>query len=514
MKRIVQLLTISIWVLTGCNKMLDTVPTDFLSPVNYYQTADHIKKALTGVYDPLGTVDMFGFRLCGPLAYGNDEGLRASSSELTGPAVYNYSISEPLVNNLWNACYTGIDRANDLLANIHKATMDEPLRRQYRAEALFLRAFYYYQLVLHWGEVPLKITPTVDVEAVNLPRTPLKQVYDQIVADMTEAKDGAATISSLGYSGRVSKTAICGMLARVSLSMAGYPLRETARYEAARSWADSVILSGEHALNPDYKQIFINQSQDKYDIKENLWEIEFFGNGLDAYNETSWLGVWFGIASTDLQNPGYCYGALYATNKLLNLYETGDQRRDWNISTYSYSGTNKVNYTATQVYNRFPGKWRREYELITPKQKNGGATNFPIIRYSDVLLMRAEAENELHGPANAVSYLNQVRARAGATLFDESNGNAITSQDECRQILQDERSRELCFESLRSHDLKRWGIFQSTMKNLASTITVTYPANLRYLALAGNNLSERHTLFPIPSREMSLNKAMVQNPGW
>lgn len=512
MKTICQLLAIGVLFLTSCHKMLDTTPTDFISPVNYYETADHIKKALTGVYDPLGTLDMYGFRLHGPLIYGNDEGLRSSSGEVTGVSVYNYSASEPLVNNLWNACYIGIDRANDLLANIHKASMNDTLRNQYRSEALFLRAYYYYILVQCWGDVPLKLTPTIDVEQVNLARTPIPQVYGQIVKDMTEAKDGAATITSLGYNGRVSKTAIFGMLARVSLSMAGYPLRDVSKYEQAKAWADSVILSGEHALASDYRQIFINQCQDIYDIRENLWEIEFFGNGLDAYNETSWLGVWFGIISTDLQEPGYCYGALYATHKLYTLYEATDQRRDWNIGTYRYSGVNKVDFTASQVFNRYPGKWRREYELVTPKQKNGGPINFPIMRYSDVLLMRAEAENELNGPAGAHAYLNQVRARAGASLFE--GPIEITSQDEMRSVIQDERSRELCFEGQRTQDLKRWGIFISTMKNLSSTITVTYPANLRYLALAGNNLTDRYLLFPIPSRELSLNKAMVQNTGW
>lgn len=512
MKTICQLLAISVLFLTSCHKMLDTKPTDFISPVNYYETADHIKRALTGVYDPLGTLDMYGFRLHGPLIYGNDEGLRSSSSEVTGVSVYNYSASEPLVNNLWNACYIGIDRANDLLANIHKATMNDTLRNQYRSEALFLRAYYYYILVQFWGDVPLKLTPTVDVEQVNIARTPIRQVYEQIVKDMTEARNGVATITALGHSGRISKTAACGMLARVSLSMAGYPLRDVTKYEQAKAWADSVILSGEHALATDYKQIFINHCQDKYDIKENLWEIEFFGNGLDAYNETSWLGVWFGIISTDLQEPGYCYGALYATHKLYTLYEPADQRRDWNIGNYRYTGLNKVDFTASQVYNRYPGKWRREYELITPKQKNGGPINFPIMRYSDVLLIRAEAENELNGPAAAHTYLNQVRSRAGASSFE--GPTEITSQDEMRSEIQDERARELCFEGQRTLDLKRWGIFISTMKNLSSTIMASYPANLRYLALAGNNLTDRYLLFPIPSRELSLNKAMGQNTGW
>lgn len=502
--------------LSSCKKYLDVEPTDSLSPVNYYSTETELENALTGVYDPLGKEAMYGRYLFTTLAYGNDEGLRSSSATTTGPEVFNYTTSDGVVNNLWTYCYQGIDRANELLANINNPSMDETERNRIKGEALFLRAYYYFLLADNWGDVPLKLTPTASASEVNIAKTAKKQVFEQVLKDMDEAVPLVSTATQLGYTGRISKTAIEGIMARVCLTMAGSQVGETSKYAEALDWAEKVVQSGEHQLNTDYKQIFINQSKDIYDVKECLWEIEFYGNGVGSYNETGWVGVWGGILSSgsDLQNPGYGYGALYVTNKLYNLYtDTTDVRKDWNISTYYYKSPTPTYFTAAQVYNRYPGKWRREYETVTPKSKNTNATNFPVLRYADVLLMLAEAENELNGPTQkAHDALNLVRVRAKASEY--KGATAITDKNTFRQVIQDERARELAFEALRNHDLRRWGIMLSTMKNLSNSITASYPSNLKYLALAGNNIADRHLYLPIPSLEISLNNAITQNAGW
>lgn len=517
MKKIIYILIAIIYFpISSCKKFLELTPTDFLSPINYYSTETELENALTGVYDPLGKEAMYGRYLFTTLAYGNDEGLRSSSAITTGLEVFNYTASDGIVGNLWTACYQGIGRANDLLASISKPKMDETKRNRIRGEALFLRAYYYFLLADHWGDVPLKLTPTVSASEVDIPVTPKKQVFEQVLKDMEEAVPLVSTVTELGFSGRISKTAIQGILARVCLTMAGSQVNDTDKYKDALSWAEKVLQSGEHQLNNDYKQIFINQSKDVYDVKESMWEIEFYGNGVGSYNETSWLGVWGGILSSgsDLQTPGYGYGALYATNKLYQLYtDATDVRRDWNISTYYFTSPKPTYFTAAQVYNRYPGKWRREYEVVTPKSKNTNATNFPVLRYADVLLMLAEAENEVNGPTQkAHNALNMVRARAHASEF--TGAKVITDKNVFRQVIRDERARELAFEAIRDHDLKRWGIFLSTMKELANNVSTTYPANLKFLALAGNNIAERHLYLPIPSLELSLNKAIKQTPGW
>ena len=129
--------------------------------------------------------------------------------------------------------------------------------------------------------------------------------------------------------------------------------------------------------------------------------------------------------------------------------------------------------------------------------------------------MAAEAENEVTGPTDyAHDMLNRVRARANAVQFTVLNGNRITDKGDFRKVIQDERARELCFEALRVNDLKRWGLYLFNLRQSAVYITQNAPANFKYSALAGNNVSERHLLFPIPLHEMSLNKLLEQNPGW
>jgi hypothetical protein len=207
----------------------------------------------------------------------------------------------------------------------------------------------------------------------------------------------------------------------------------------------------------------------------------------------------------------------YAQYPLWQKYAPGDKRRDWAIAPYEYQGNNtliKVYKDTTKNSLFWVGKYRREYELTPPEVKSTRAngTNFPLLRYADVLLMAAEAENEVNGPTDkAHQYLNEVRIRAKTSSF-----TGISGKEEFRAIIQDERSRELCYEGLRKMDLRRWGILIPHMKALAEHIKNTEPNSTQRMraSLAADNLSEHHLYFPIPLREMSLNHLLTQNPGW
>jgi hypothetical protein len=135
--------------------------------------------------------------------------------------------------------------------------MNEAKRSEIKGQALFLRAYYYFLLVSNWGDVPLKLTSTKTADDAQIPRTPAKEVYTQILKDLKEAQLLLPKISSLGFNGKASKTAAQAILARVCLTMAGEPLKDRARYAEAKSWCDSVINSGEHSLARNYSQIFI-----------------------------------------------------------------------------------------------------------------------------------------------------------------------------------------------------------------------------------------------------------------
>ncbi len=516
----------------SCKKLLDTSPTDFLPPTYYYSTENNVMSALAGVYNPLGTAPLYGDAMFFNLGTGTDESFRAVTSATTGVWVYNFDYTDANVNNLWQQLYMGIERANLLIANINLAPMDARKRKAILGEALFMRGYYYFLLVSNFGDVPLQIVPTASPSNISRPRTPAKEVYAQILKDMQDAEDKVYTSTELGYSSRISKTVVEGILARVCLTMAGYPLQDQAQYAAALKWASKVQSSGEHALvtnavNPDgdnnsgFSQIFVNEMQDKYDVREIMWEAEEKGNRADGYTANGRVGndIGIGYTATNYADSGYCYGTIRVTQRLYNLYGTGDLRRDWAIGPFSYTSAGARSYFASnKIYDRNAAKWRRTYETLTPKDKNYTPANFPLLRYADVLLMLAEAENQVNGPTQvAYDAINAVRRRGYGKPVSVANATAdLTaglSPQQFQQAVQDERSRELCFEALRKPDLIRWGIFIPTMKAVAAEFKA-YNGTYAYGALAGNNVAEKHLLYPIPSGEISVNKAASQNPGW
>lgn len=507
----------------SCNKFLDTKPTDVLTTDSYYSTEEELNRGLLGVYDVLGRQEVYGDYMTWPINSSTDESFQAGNPP-NGMRVYIYDPGNAQVASFWRALWQGIVRDNILLASIDRPVMEQAKRDLVEGEALFLRGYLYFLLAINFGDVPLITTPTLSVENVHIARAPLKDVYKQVLDDMTRAEEllQSQTVTALGYSGRISRTAVQGILARVNLTMAGYPLHDAARFRDALDWAQKVVQSGEHALNPDYKQIFINYAQDRYDVKESIWEIEFSGNGTGVFDESGRIGNNIGVKCADL-DIGYSYGSVNVHNKLYNLYDPADLRRDWNCAPYNYTGPNNTWRKNNNLWDLNIGKWRREYELLTPKNKNLTPQNFAVLRYADVLLMLAEAENEVNGPTQlAIDAVNQVRRRAYGKMLpgDTSTVDANlppehqASQDALRKAIQDERSRELCFEALRKYDLIRWGIFIPTMKALADDINARAPAPSKYTANAATQLAPRHLLLPIPAHDMAVNRLLVQNPGW
>lgn len=401
---------------TSCKKFLNTKPTDFAVPEQYYNSEQQLNEALAGVYNSLTTTNTFGLMQSFYFIAGTDVGFYKLSTTTPHPADYDITTTESRVYNAWRDYYTGINRANNLLANINKPVMNEKNRDVIKGECLFVRSYIYFLLVTQWGDVPLLLEPTVDSRKTDHPASPAKDIYEQILNDLKEAKDLVNTYSKNGTCVHASKTAVEALLARVCLKMAGEPLKDVSKLGEARDWADSVIQSHEHSLNPDYKQIFINESADIYDdaYDEMIWEIEFWGDNRGAIDEGGRWSIYMGVRTTNLNY--YAYGYMGATGYLWKLYKDGDLRRDWAIAPYNFykNTTNtEVMIAPTDIYTRTEGKWRRKYENGYPDLANEyNSTNYPVLRYADVLLMYAEAENELNGPTQrAVDAVNAVRRR-------------------------------------------------------------------------------------------------------
>lgn len=498
---------------TGCNSFLDTKPSDFYTPEEYYNTEAQLNTALTGVYDPLGSSELYSYNISSMFGTEADEGYYNRSSA-EGPQIYDFTSAHTRIRTTWQKLYQGIHRANLVLANANKPEMSTTARNTIIGEAKFLRAFYYFILVSNWGGVPLVTEPTQSPIDNEIKRSTDKEIYDFILTEMKDAETKVRNIDVIGNAGRVNKSAVRGILARVCLYMAGSPLNDHSKYAEARDWAKKVMDSG-HTLNPDYKQIFINYAQDKYDLKESLWEVEFWGNGSDTYSEAGWIGVRLGVA-TSIVSLGFRYGIIRTTEKYYRLFEDNDTRRDWTIAPYKYSGSTEVLHGPSNIYDRDIAKWRREYEL--DKSTSLTAQNFPLLRFSDVLLMYAEGETMASGTApspQALEAVNQVRRRAFAVPINAPSSLADLSpldHDQFIKTIKEERSRELGFEGLRKYDLIRWGDFLTVMKEME--VEISTGGAPTFAAWAFSNVQPKHVLFPIPVREMALNKQLIQNPGW
>ena len=516
--------------LSSCS-FLETEP-DFVTPDEYYNTELEMQQALNGIYNRLIDTNgrMYSRALFSYFAL-SDEFFYLEQFSVNNIRVQVYDAASLDIGRFWEVLYEGVNRANLLIANLENKELDTANKKAYLGEAYFMRGYYYFILTTFFGEVPLKLQPTTDANDAYLAKSPLQDIYDQIVKDMKAAEDLVLDIDVLGSNERISKTGVQAVLARVYLKMAGYPLNDPENpdedaleyYEEALLLCNEVISSGKHSLNTDYQQIFINHVEEINDLQECIWEVGMYGNKIGSEDLAGSVGVENGILCRD-QTIGYSGAPMRATKKLYDAFAAEDLRRDWSIATYRFvtddeGVTTKQEYTSSQIYNRSPGKWRREYETGTKAQYYTGI-NFPLMRYSDVLLMKAEAINESLGGPNSEAYtaINQVRRRAYGvdintpnTLCDLPEG---LSREEFRDSVKTERFREFCFEGQRKLDLIRWGEYVDVMHETAADIQATAPSSFKYAANAGLNTTDRNVLFPIPNTELTVNKLMTQNPGY
>ena len=522
-----------------------------ITPENYFQNETEVSNFLTGIYANLSQTSFYGNDYM-VLAGGDDlEFYGGSTGRIsnTGLICNNTTTSDAAVTQFWADLYSGIERANMLLEHIDNVpSMSAEKTAQYKSEARFLRAFYYFNLVQCWGDVPLKLESTYSSGTVtdkDIARTDKNVIYKFIVKEMEEAADeGLLSAKDLGYKpNRISKSAAWGILARVYLFWAGEhnrddqpePAEAKSYFERASHFGQLVMGEG-HELAEDYWDAFIDMCSDKYNTSgsnESIWEVEFAGDGTGDVRSEGRIGNTIGLQCADFSSqsslvgkadPGYSYGFLWATPKLYDLYTRNNdkERFTWNIAPFTYRaldsdadkdikgktgivgrtfenqelyelvtgsgwyGEKSYDYDGADEGKEFVNKgsqrgdvykkavapeevrkdlccakFRREYEPAAKRNKNLTSINFPILRYSDVLLMVAEAENEYWGyPTDlAKECLRDVRIRAGIS----DNTNDLNSQNAFRNAIKDERAMELCFEFTRRFDLIRWGEFVDKM---------------------------------------------------
>jgi hypothetical protein len=387
-------------------------------------------------------------------------------------------------------------------------------------EAKFLRGLFYFDLVRFWGTMPIKTTPTKAGDDLFLSRSPLNEVYDLIDQDMTDAAILVPWLSEIGsMNERINKGAVLGIHARINLARGGYYLdidgvrkrvdNYRDYYQKASDLTAQVIASGEHELNSNYEEVFRNYCENIVDGKESMFEVGFF-NPEGATTNSGIIGSYNGPKTHPNSPYGRANSFINTTPIVLNRFAENDIRRDVSIATYEVlvDGSHKER-TGKKVWEWAPGKWRRHWVKDAPKNPNNTDINWVLLRYSDVLLMHAEAENEINNGPSSAAYeaINMVRARA--EVEDIPSG---LSKDDFFEVLKDERALELCFEGWRKLDLYRWNILGETLRAYEAECKALYS---NAPVVMGINFDDnKDELLPIPQREIDENINFKQNFGY
>jgi starch-binding outer membrane protein, SusD/RagB family len=505
--------------IAGCDdEFLTETPRDFVGPGNFYRTEGDALAALSAVYAAFinGTGDNYYGRNFPMLVEYPTEmvtsGRFSATNERSLPDNFGYTPDHAYIQGVWASAYQAINRANAVIGNVPKIDMNVTRRDRIVGEAKFLRALHYFNLVRLFGGVPLRLTETASLQNLQMPRATAAEVYEQIIKDLTDAIVALPPASTYtgGDIGRASRGAAKTLLGKVYLQRGGTGVGPAADFTSAATVLRDVVASQEYRLEVDYNTLF-----DVYGgrLRENNAEVIF-----DIQNTRApGLGGRLSQHVAPLNSGLGATGQTSITSELsfFNSYAATDTRRSgaWLLS-YVKNGTtvtwSQTNFTAYIAQTPFPKKHLDHLMTGTGVEE----PNFIILRYADVLLMLAEAVNEVSGPTQeARDALNAVRTRAAL-------GNVPTTLTaaEFKDAVFQERRWELVMEGHGWFDTQRhW-----------EWATARIEANLAQgrLSGAGQRYPKPHAntptdldkakwmFFPIPQRAIDLNPSLEQNPGW
>lgn len=454
-------------MLVSCDKQIELAPLSNVNSANFYKTPSDILQAVNAAY--AGHRGVYTGRTSGLPPIFQLEDVRSddfdngnATDDVMG--LFRVDGSSEWYRWNWSDTYYAINLCNTVVDRAPKVAMDVTLRNRYIAEARFLRSQIYFLMVQDYGGVPLVVTETTSFEpsAVNVPRSTVAGTYAQIINDLQFAAANLPPSYTGAEIGRATKWAATGLLGKVYL--------QKGDLTAAQAALRAVVTSGLYSLMPTYKAAF---SPTNHNNAESLFEIQHATNFAGSpygniFATPNWGGVGAGY-NYDLPNIAY----------YLNSFAPGDQR--------------KVGLTATDPIG---GVYCIKY--LDPAMTTGfnGNTNFPVLRYADILLMLAESIGETN---EAYGYINQVRTRAGLPNISASTLGAFIDK------VMNERRYEFSFECNRWHDILRMGETKSiqTMNN--------------YFAFIGHpkRIDKHDLLHPIPTSVVDVTKGIVaQNPGY
>ncbi len=468
----------------SCKKFLDYESDSTSSEAVVFESTTSTNTAVIGVYNKLIGDNGYGSRISTLFGITADDFKTSGSyisSDRRGISMYGASSDNSDLINPFAQLYAGIERANLCIKYIPESKLytsgsatDKDLMKRYYGEALALRALFYLELIRNWGDVPSRFVPAAFAEDLFPKNTNRDETYDQLIIDLKLAQDLVGWRSEIVDYGsfRFTKGAIKGLRARIALYRGGYSLRSENHTMERRSdylkyyqialdeCKDIMNNRSQHTLNPVYENVFktLHTANRLDDAHELMFEVAAFGANASTDSKLGYYnGVRFAAASTYGTGGG---GMNAIPTYFYEFDQTRDCRRDVTIGTWEITGNSKK---LINVLNNFTdAKFRKSWTAFNNSSSSQNfAVNWPILRFADVLLMFAEAENEINGPTTlAVNALQEVQKRAYAG-FEGQIPTAPTSKAAFFDAIVKERLLEFGGEGVRKYDLIRWNLINS-----------------------------------------------------
>lgn len=475
---------------SSCKKYLEVEPVSSFGTDYIFSNVVNAEKAVLGIYYRLTGDNGYGIRLSMYYPYDDDlmmgqGGNPYPDNERRDIAHYNVKPSNTQLAAPFNQLYDGIERANIAIANIPQMALYETgsasekrgLRRLH-GEALTLRAQFYHELIRNWGDVPAQFEPSSVEPDLFKAKTDRDSIYERLLDDLALATTLVPWRTEVARDERITQGAVRALRARIALYRGGWSLRRSGQmergsnhqqyYQIARDETQAIMQSNQHSLNPSFEAVFKNYIAGKQ-IEPNgevIWEVAM-GGGNSGLGDSK-LGYYNGPRVNNNGNS-----ALTILPTYFYMFDSTDTRRDVTIAPYFIlaSGNTITARIGRNLAVINDGKFRRDWipgGIQTGPQYFG--VNWPLFRYSDVLLMFAEAENEINnGPtAAAKSALEQVRTRA----FGNANLIGTTPSDYAGffNAIVKERALELGGEGIRKYDLIRWNLLAQRLEQTKSQL--------------------------------------------
>lgn len=487
MRHILVAFLITLLTMSGCKKWTDVESGSNYSIPEVFSDVSNATSAVIGVYDELQGDNGYGIRISMYYPYDSDEGIVSGNIDngRRGVGRYQLLLTNAEISNPFRQLYRGIEKANLCIEQIPLMQMytsgtdaeKKELRRLY-GEVLTLRAQFYHELIRNWGDVPAPMIPSYKQNNLFINQVDRDSTYDKIIADLATAKELLPWRTEVVRNERITKGAAMALRARIALYRGGYALRQNGIIERRSDYlkyytiardecAELMLKRGEHTLNPDFENIWKSVTSFKYDPQgEILFEV---GAGGGNGNSDSRMGNYDGPNLNAASRYGTGGGGVIMLPNYFYAFDSVDTRRDVTITSYQVPSAANVK-TQRRLGELNTGKYRRDWRTpLLPGSVLNVGYNWVVIRFADVLLMFAEAENEINGSptAAAIAALEEVRKRA--FKGNESNiGITPSTKEGFFDAIVNERYLEFGHEGIRKFDLIRWNLLA---QKLAETRT-------------------------------------------